>query len=253
MKNKFETIDDAICEFLDTSSRRTTQARGNDYWAASSLGKCKRYQTLSRAGAGKSGTINFAWRNAAQDGHSAHEWRQQALRDLGIMESAELPIIDEQLHYRGHYDLVVWLKGKLVLGDIKTQNNRAFRARSRMPGRIDPCHKRQLASYFYFLRRDVYPELSAAHLYYINKNTGEREEFKIYFERGFLTDVVNELKILNAHWDKGILPKKEVDNFCRICPFSDLCKDLLNRKNTKIEDAIQRSLQQPIKAADPEL
>jgi len=245
MKNKFGTIDDALCDYLDTSNKQNKQRRGNDYWAASSLGKCKRYQILTRAGAVTYGAVNFAWRNAAQDGNSSHEWRQQALRDLGIMESAELPVVDEELHYRGHYDLVVWLNGKLVVGDIKTQNNRAFMARARMPGGIDPCHKRQLGSYFYFLRRDMYPKLSAAHLYYINKNTGVRQEYKIYFERGFLTDIINELKTLNTYWDKGILPKKEITSYCYICPFSDLCKKLLNKKDTKIKDAVQRSLQQP--------
>jgi len=244
MKNKFETIDEALCEYMDNVGRRTTIQRGYNYWAASSLGKCKRYQTLVRANAATYGEVNYAWRNAAQDGHSSHEWRQKALEDLGIMESKELPIVDEDLCYRGHYDLVVWLKGKLIVGDIKTQNNRAFRARDRAGG-IDPCHKRQLGSYFYFLKRDVYPNLSGAHLYYINKNTGERQEYKVFFERGFLTDVINELKSLNKHWEKGILPKKEVDNFCYICPFSNLCKGLLNKKDTTIKDAVQRSLSQP--------
>jgi len=246
MKNNYKTIDDAICGYLDQESRRTTAQRGFSYWAASSLGKCKRYQTLSRAGVTYNGQVNYAWRNAAMDGHAGHEWRQAALEEVGVLRSKELPLIDEELHYRGHYDMVVELDGKLVVGDIKTMNNRAYRARSRMPGGIDPCHKRQLASYFYFLRRDMYPELKGAHLYYVNKNTGEREEYAIYFERGFLTDVIDELKSLNKHWDTGILPKKEVDSFCRICPHANLCKDLLNKKNTKIKDAVQRSLQETI-------
>jgi CRISPR/Cas system-associated exonuclease Cas4 (RecB family) len=246
MKNKYNTIDDAICGYLDKESKRTNVKRGFDYWSASSLGKCRRYQTLCRANIQNNNTVNYAWRNAAMDGHAGHEWRQAALESIGVLKSKELPLIDEKLHYRGHYDMVVELNGKLVVGDIKTMNNRAFRARSRMPGGIDPCHKRQLASYFYFLRRDVYPDLKGAHLYYVNKNTGEREEYSIYFERGFLTDVINELKDLNRHWDAGLLPKKEIGNFCRICPHYNLCKDLKNRKTIKIKDAIQRSLQKTI-------
>ena len=246
MSNNYKTIDDAVCAFLDRESKQTTAIRGYKYWAASSLGKCRRYQVLNRSGIILNGKVNYAWRNAAMDGHAGHEWRQAALEKIGIMVSKELPLIDEKLHYRGHYDLVVWLDGKLVVGDIKTMNNRAFRARSRMPGGIDPCHKRQLASYFYFLRRDMYPELKGAHLYYVNKNTGEREEYSIYFERGYLTNVLDELKDLNTHWDAGLLPKKTVDNFCRICPYGGLCHDLLNRKDTKIKDAVQRSLQETI-------
>lgn len=243
MKNRFDTIDEAICEFIDRRSMRTTEKRGYDYWSASSLGKCKRYQVLCRAGVVTHGETNYSWKNAAQDGHSAHEWRQAALANVGILRSAELPIIDDELHFRGHYDFVIDLNGRLILGDIKTQNNRAFRARTRMPGRIDECHKRQLGAYFYFLKRDRYPNLAAARLYYVNKNTGEREEFEVYFEDGFFADIIKELKTLNHHWDIGILPKKEVSPFCKyICQFEPLCRAMLNRRDAKIKDAVQRSL-----------
>lgn len=250
MKNKYETIDDAICDYMDGKSRRTTIARGYNYWAASSLGKCKRYQVMCRAGIIVPGTVNYKWRNAAQDGHAGHEWRQHALKQMGILDSAEIPITDEELHFRGHYDLVVWLKGKLVLGDIKTMNNRAYRARQRLPGRYDPCHKRQLGAYFYFLKRDVYPELHSARMYYVNKNTGERDEIEIYFDNTFFKSIIDELKSLNNSWDKKLLPKKEVDNFCRICQYQNLCKIMKNRKDTKLQDAIQRSLPNTIKKED---
>jgi len=244
MKNNYQTIDDAICDFLDQSNKRTKKERGYKYWSASSLGKCKRHQTLSKAGVISHGSVNYAWRNAAQDGHAGHEWRQAALESVGSMVSQELPIIDEDLRFRGHYDLVVNLNGKLILGDIKTQNNRAFKARQRLPGGVDECHKRQLGSYYYFLKRDVYPDLAGAHMYYVNKNTGERDELKIYFEKGFLDSIINELKTLNSYWDKGILPKKEPSYFCHICQHNALCKTLLNKKDTKRKDAVQRSLQQ---------
>jgi len=246
MKNKFKTIDDAICEYIDSQNRRTTQSRGYDYWAASSLGKCKRYQVLCRAGVITHGKTNYSWKNAAQDGHAGHEWRQHALKEVGVLVSKEIPITDEDLHFRGHYDLVVWLNGKLVLGDIKTMNNRAYRARQRLPGGYDPCHKRQLGSYFYFLKRDVYPELHSARMYYVNKNTGERDEIELFFDDAFFKDIFGEIKSLNYHWDKGILPKKEVENFCRICQFKNLCTDLRNKKTIKIKDAIQRSFSNTI-------
>lgn len=239
----YKTIDEAICDYLDKGCRRTTKARGNGYWGASSLGYCKRYQVLQRAGVLTSGDTNYAWRNAAEDGHMGHAWRQHALHTLGIMNGMEGEIIYEPLRYRGHYDLIVTLGGKMILGDIKTQNNRAFRARSRMPGRIDPKHKRQVGSYFHFAKKTKFPDLYASRLYYVNKNTGEREEFELYFESDYFKDIENELVVLNEHWDNGLLPKKEVDHFCKICPFFGLCRDMLNRKNTKIKDAIQRSIQ----------
>lgn len=246
MKNNFKTIDDAVCEYLDRTNKQTTQERGNKYWAASSLGKCKRYQVLSRTGIVTNGKVNYSWKNAARDGHSSHEWRQQALEDVGILIDKEKAVIDEKLCYRGHYDFVVDLNGKLTLGDIKNQNNRAFKARSRLPGRIDECHKRQLGSYFYFLKRDTFPELEAARLYYINRNTCEREEFEIYFEDGFFESIINELKTLNLYWNKQLLPKKEISYFCRICQFNSLCQSLRNRKDTKIHHAIQGSLSKTI-------
>lgn len=242
MKNNFETIDDVICDYLDQKNKGVAQARGLDYWAASSLGHCMRYQVLNRSGIMSSGKPNYAWRNAAQDGHSAHVWRQLALEHMGVLVDSEKSITDEELHYRGHYDLVVDLSGKIVLGDIKTQNNKAFMKRSRLPDKVDPQHKRQLGSYFYFLRRDVFPALSSARLYYVNKDKGVREEIEILFEESYLMDIVKELKTLNLYWDKRILPKKEKESFCYICPFRDLCDELHNKKDTTIDYAIQRSL-----------
>ena len=244
MKNNFITIDDAICEFIDRKNRQTTQHRGYKYWSASSLGKCKRYQVLNRAGIVTYGATIYKWQNAAMDGTASHEWRQAALKSIGVLVDMEQSVIDEDLHYRGHYDLVAELDGKLVLVDIKTQNNRAFRARGRLPDKIDECHKRQLGSYFYFLKRDVFPDLHSARMYYINKNTGEREELEIAFDGTYFKDIINELKTLNNHWKKRTLPKKELSYFCNICQHQSLCTELRSRKDTTIEDAIRRSRQE---------
>jgi CRISPR/Cas system-associated exonuclease Cas4 (RecB family) len=202
---------------------------------------------MCRAGILTNGATNYAWKNAAEDGHMAHAWRQYALQNIGCLIDMEQPIINEELKFRGHYDLIVNLSGKQVLGDIKTQNSRAFKARSRLPGRIEPQHKRQVAAYFYFLKHGKYPDLDSARLYYINKNTGEREEYELYFDDAIFNDILDELKSLNWHWDCGILPKKEVSRFCRLCQFGPLCKAMLNRKNTKIDHAIQESLSGTIK------
>lgn len=242
MKNNFVTIDDVICKYIDHQNKQTKATRGYNYWSASSLGKCKRYQVMCRAGILTNGKVNYSWKNAAHDGQSAHEWRQEALSKMGVLISKELPIIDEKLCFRGHYDLVVMLNGKLILGDIKTMNNRAYRARQRLPGGYDPCHKRQLGAYFYFLKRDVYPDLHSARMYYVNKNTGEREEIELIFDDAYFKEIINELKKLNYYWSKQLLPKKEIGNFCRICQFAPLCQILRNRKDTPLDHAIQRSL-----------
>lgn len=242
MKNNFKTIDEAICEYMDRKSKRTTKQRGYDYWSASSLGKCKRYQTLCRTGILTNGKTMYKWKNAAEDGTVAHIWRQNALQSVGVLVDKERSLIDEELHYRGHYDLVVDLSGKLVLVEIKTQNNRAFKARNRLPDKIDEQHRKQLCSYFYFLKRDVYAHLHSARLYYINKNTGERDELEVYFNDDDFKELIDELKTLNKHWEDGTLPKKELSYFCYICQFKTLCEELKSRKDTTRDYAIQRSL-----------
>lgn len=246
MRNKFSSIDEAICDHMDSKNRQTKIARGNDYWSASSLGKCKRYQVMSRAGIITNGKVNYSWKNAAMDGHAGHEWRQEALKKVGILVAAEDAITDEALSFRGHFDAIVWLKGKMILVDIKTMNNRAYRARQRLPGSYDPCHKRQLGAYFYFLKRDVYPDLHSARMYYVNKNTGEREEIELMFDDAYFKKIIDELKTLNYHWSKQLLPKKEIGNFCRICRFEPMCRNLCNRKDTPLSDVIQRSLSETI-------
>lgn len=253
MKNNFKTFDDIICSGLDRHNKQIKQQRGNDYWSASSLGKCKRYQVMSRARIVTNGKVNYSWKNAARDGHAAHEWRQEVARAEGALVAMEEAIIDEKLHYRGHYDVLVDLSGKLTLLDIKTQNSRAFKARSRLPGKIDECHKRQLGSYFYFLKRDIFPNLEAARLYYVNRNTCEREELEIYFEDNFFDSIIDELKTLNLYWDKNRLPKKEISYFCRICQFRLLCQSLRNRKDTEIKHAIQNSFSDTTQQQDKDM
>lgn len=225
---KYSSIDEIICDYLDKKNKHTTEQRGKEYWAASGLGKCKRLQFLSRKSTTISNNIPYKWKNNAEDGHSSHIWRQLAIKQMGSMVEYEGEIIVEDLHYAGHYDLLVMLADGLTLCDIKNQNSRAFKSRQKIVGKVLPEHKRQLGSYFVFLRK-LYPDLKNARMYYINRDSGEREEIIILFTEEYLKDIINEIKQLNHYWANDILPPQETSSFCKyVCQFYDTCNKLGN-------------------------
>ena len=225
---KFDSVDDIICAYLDKKNAHTKTQRGFDYWSASSLGKCKRLQFLTRKDTTVSNNGPYKWKNNAEDGNVSHIWRQLAVKEMGALIASEDSITDEELHYRGHFDLLVMLSDGLTLCDIKNQKAAAFRKRQRLANKIQPEHKRQLGSYFLFLRKK-YPALKNARLYYINRDTGERDEIIVIFTEEYLNEIKQELKDLNNYWDKNILPQKEISPFCKyVCKFYDTCNKLGN-------------------------
>ena len=247
-KNKFESFDDIITSYLFQRGSDYTSEKGSKYWSASSLGKCMRYQALNRACIVMPGASpNINWKNNAEDGHLMHAWRQLAVSRMEALVDSEGEIIDDDLNYRGHYDVIAMLYNKaadrefMSVCDIKTMNNRAFRAMARI-NNVDPCHKRQVVSYWYFARKHLYPDLEDSRIYYVNRNTGERKEFVIQHPELLAPSIIDELNGLNEAWDSGLLPKRQTDTFCNLCQYASLCKQLKNSKNTKINDAIQRSL-----------
>jgi CRISPR/Cas system-associated exonuclease Cas4 (RecB family) len=245
LNNSYNSIDEIICDYLDKKNAHTTKERGNDYWAASSLGKCKRLQFLSRKATEVSNGVPYKWKNNAEDGHASHIWRQMAILKMGAMVAYEKEIIIEQLHFSGHYDLLVMLATGLSLCDIKTQGSKAYKARLKIPGHVPPEHKRQLGSYFIFLRK-LYPELKDARMYYINRDTGEREEIIILFTEEYLQDIITELNTLNNYWENDILPPREDSTFCKyVCRFYDTCIKLgdVSRKLPKVSRTKNNKLQ----------
>jgi CRISPR/Cas system-associated exonuclease Cas4 (RecB family) len=220
----FTSVDDIICQYLDNKNKQTTANRGQDYWFASQLGKCKRFQFLQRKGVlSQGGQTRYTWKNNARDGHAMHEWRQDALKQMNVLHSAEGELVNEKYHYRGHYDVIVILDGdKHVLADFKTQSNRIFKARK---GIINLHHKKQLGSYFLFGKK-ADPLLTEARLYYINRETGEREEFIVTFTPEDLQGIKDELNLLNKYWKNNKVPPAEKSYvFCKnFCPFTQLCE-----------------------------
>lgn len=220
----FTSVDDIICQYLDEHKSKATKDRGQDYWFASQLGKCKRHQFLMRKGVLSQGSQpRYTWKNNAMDGHAMHDWRQDALKHMGVLHSAEGEIINNKYCYRGHYDAIVILEGdKHVMVDFKTQSNRIFKARK---GLMDQRHKKQILSYFMFGKK-IDPLLSEVRLYYINRETGDREEFIVPITPTDLQEVRDELNSLNKYWKNNIVPPAEKSYvFCKnFCPYNQLCE-----------------------------
>jgi CRISPR/Cas system-associated exonuclease Cas4 (RecB family) len=227
---QYKSIDAIICDYLDQKNKNTATVRGNGCWPASNLGKCKRYQLLCRKGTPSPDGKNkqpYKWKNNAEDGHSSHTWRQSAIEKMGVFSMNERMVADVTLNYRGHYDLIVMLEDGLTLCDIKNQNSAAFKRRQKLPGKVPPDHKMQLCSYYHFLKTNYNIPLVNARMYYINRDSGEREEIIVHFDQEYIEEMLDELKYLNKCWDNNILPPKEVGVMCKnFCQFYEICTKL---------------------------
>lgn len=232
----YKSIDEALIDYLKVSRKQKKVKRGDKYWAASSLGQCLRKQYFTREM--RAPTHEPITKNlfVAMDGNASHEWRQKAFKDLGILVKAEGKIVSKKYNYRGHYDALIQLKSGLSLLDIKTQGSHAwYNRKHRWKDQVPDYHQKQIGSYFLFLR-EKYPELKDVRLYYYNRDTGEREEFKVTFSEEYLQSILKELKLLNYYWDNKILPPPIAPRErwkCRFCQFRGYCTDINIGKKPK--------------------
>ena len=236
----YKSFDEVLRGFLDKSDEMHAKGRDNDWWYASSLGTCKRAHYFRRMGLIKTNTQKFNIRFVSHDGSAGHEWREIAAKSMGVVIGAEERLIDKETRYRGKYDLIVSLNNEPVLVDIKTQRSEAFFYRKKKPlGEKVPLYQKfQLASYVYFARK-IYPRLKEARIYYVDRGTGEREEFIFRFDDEMFDLVLAELNYLNECWKKKIIPPAldKKDWKCQFCDYKQICKEVdknkLTFKNTK--------------------
>lgn len=231
----YKSFDEVLRAFLDKSDIMFSKGRDNDWWYASSLGTCKRQHFMRRMGLKKTNAQKFSLRFVGKDGTAGHEWREIAAKSMGVVIGAEERLIDEETRYRGKYDLLVKLNNKLVLVDIKTQRSEAFFYRKKKPlGEKVPLYQKfQLASYVYFAKR-IYPELEEARIYYVDRGSGEREEFIFKFDDEMFDLVLGELNYLNECWKKKIIPPalEKKDWKCQFCDYKQVCREVDKNKLT---------------------
>jgi len=218
--SNYESIDEAICAYIDKGSYNSKK----EFWSVSSLGRCKRQQYLRRSGVSGVFTVSYSSRMQAYDGDGIHAKIQSALQKMGVLVNAEETITNIPLQLRGRYDALVMLKSGLCLMDIKTQNQKAWARRKKKGVRsADAHHRRQVLAYLYLLK-EHYPDLKDARIYYVNRNTGEREEFRLAITEEDTKSILAELQDLNRHWaDQTLPPLTEDANDCQFCEFSSTC------------------------------
>lgn len=232
-RKKFFSIDQALIYYLKKKDKEIGAKVDNDWWWASELGLCKRRQFLRRKGVTNIDEKEERIRFLGQAGYANHRWIEEALTKLGILESRETRIRDEKTRYSGRFDALLWLNGKLVVADIKTQRAEAFFYRSKKGGQIKEFQKLQLFSYYHFLKKR-YPELSEARLFFLDRSGGCRDEYVFQVEKKDEKKVTDTLRALNKYWKKDEMPPK-VDKKekwqCRYCPYKTYCKGLEKEKN----------------------
>ena len=207
---KYESFDELLRTYLLAQEEKASKERDPDWWWASELGTCMRKQFLRRLGIKpkeKQWRITFI----AEQGKAIHSWIQNIVKNTGRLIAAEEELRDENLRYKGKFDLIVNLNEKnkpyLSLVDLKTQRSEAFFRRAKDPAtaKVKEFQKMQLASYFLFARRK-YPDLKDARIYYLDRGGGVREEFVFKFKPEMFKKVLDELTLLNDYWSKKILP-----------------------------------------------
>lgn len=156
----FDSLDKAVCTFLEESSKIDKGEHHNDWWWGSELGMCKRKQCLRRLDLPASNTKETRIMLIGKQGSLLHEWIEEVFGKLGMLVENEGKIVNESLRYRGRFDAIVKLKNGLSLIDIKSQRSEAFFKRKQRPEgqRVEEFQKLQLASYVLFAR-NKYPDL----------------------------------------------------------------------------------------------
>jgi CRISPR/Cas system-associated exonuclease Cas4 (RecB family) len=225
-KNKFKSIDHTIKSWIELNSKNRGLNIDNDWWFASELGLCQRKMFLRRLEFPVEEKMNYPLANTALDGTAGHEWRQRACEDMGNLVAQEEKLRDEERRYSGRFDLLLWLEGKLVLADIKTENSFSFARRQRLPltMRVKKNHKIQLASYIWAAQKK-YKSLTEGRIYYADRGTGKTDEYIFKFNDEILKIVTDELDSLNMHWKNHTLPERTQTErwLCNYCPFKKFC------------------------------
>lgn len=225
LKRRFQTFDAVLCTYIEESEDLKNLTIDNDWWFASELGRCLRSQVFRRLGAPKSQPINYAFKMLANDGIAAHNWREEAARKMNCILETETHIRDENLRYKGRFDLLAFLNNELYVIDIKTQNPKAFSIRKQKSEneKIEEFQKRQIGSYIYFMKRR-YPMLNKGLLYYYDRAYGEREEYIFELTDDLVDKILGELNMLNSHWADNKIPvvKRPTWN-CKFCPYKKIC------------------------------
>lgn len=153
-------------------------------------------------------------------GDSVHLRWQILLDRYGILEQWEVPIEVPELDLVGHCDGIIEIDGERLALEIKSINDRGFKALREGPKEE---HRFQVNLYMHALG------LSRAVILYENKNTSETKEFVVTFSKKMLRQFKETRDVIRESLDTDTPPEKEGDHagctVCRWCDFSRVCHE----------------------------
>ena len=150
-----------------------------------------------------------------------HVYTQNILYQLGLLEQAEVPVINKERYICGSADGVFKREvfgGKKVVLEIKTMNDLFYRRAVFKPFKK---HEFQASLYARELGADAVLYL------YINKNTEEYKDFLMPINTEQLKEADKIMdEVIGAVKKKEVLPRSCTDKLCDAalsCPFASLC------------------------------
>lgn len=220
------SIQSVISDYLHNKS--DTHTVDNDWWFGSESGYCLRKRFLRRKGTKPSDLKTDQQLRKMEAGNIFHWWIQKRMEDAKVLINKEKEVIDEDLRYKGHYDMLVEKDGIKLMYDIKTVHSQAFHYFTDSPSDKKE-HKMQLASYMLFSG-----ETTEGRLLYISKDDLCLLEIPVKLDM-WKDKVISELTQLNQCWkDKQLPPKiddiQEENNKikpqwqCVYCNYKTLCR-----------------------------
>lgn len=218
-KIPLENIDFSLKEVIDAhlNARRLSEKDSNGWIYPSSIGSCNR-QVLYNL---KEGTPGREMSRAPDlklsgIGNALHDMYQGwAVEALGAEEfEAEKPFRLKSQKLSMRIDGVLALKDWIV--EFKTLGESGYKG-LRKPRKSDLL---QIHCYMFTL------DIPRAILYYINRNTGEDCEFKVYFDPSIWQEILDTIAVVLRHKANGTVPERITNTFwCGRCRYYEYCME----------------------------
>ena len=248
MENNEWSIQSFENQYLEEQMKR--EEKPSEWWRGSDMGSCMRKRIWQRKGIKKTEEITIIQRRTMDVGSMFHWKYQKLFEKLGLLIEKEGEVIDESLHFKGHFDVLAGgipevkkelfeftnKEGKLWLDSngydfaIKLKEKIDKEYPNGLPKLLyelktqhsmsfqyiekkpNEEHFYQLCSYLFFLR-EKYPDIKEGRILYISKDDSRLVEFPIKLTKEIEDKIINELVMLNDYWKNDELPPQisEID------------------------------------------
>ncbi len=175
-------------------------------WQASKIGMCLAGVYLERMGVPRLEPLDSRVKRVFQCGNLFEEYVVTQIQKAEIAKvETQLRIEDPTLDVTGYADLKLeYLDGSVEIGEVKSQNSRAFWYMIGGKGRPGEGayehHKMQILLYMHILK------IPNGRLIYVSKDDLCIQEYPITIEDPALQKALDNIAILNNAWKTGIMP-----------------------------------------------